>query len=341
MNAKKRPVLKAMRLGLLVGGALTIATEANATTTCSFTSVGTVMTLDGDCTTDATIQVPDGSTLNGNGYTITAINPADGHFKGAVVIAKTGTTAHVMNLIIDTLALANVCDGGEDRLRGILFDGVSGTITKNTVKNINQGLSDCQEGNAIEVRNAPFDGTHPNTQSVTVSHNTVTDWQKGGIIANGDILATITHNKVGASATQANLAANSVQFGFGSGGVLMHNQIAGNQWLGWSTTSDYAATAVLLYQTASGTIVRQNNIMDGNADLGIYIIGDGLIVDNNRVFDSGADTSSYDVGIGNYGDDNTITNNKVRGYDTPYDGVTGGKNKVIPGKGGQKANPFF
>lgn len=340
MKAKTRPILQAMRLGLLAGGMLLITTEANAATTCSFTTVGTIMTLDGDCMTDTTILVPDGFTLHGNGYTITAVDPAGGHFKGAV-IANAGTTAHVINLIIDTLALTNVCDSGADRLRGILFEGASGTITKNTVKNINQGPSGCQEGNAIEVRNAPFDGTHPNTQSVTVSHNTVIDWQKGGIIANGDILATITHNTVGVSATQANLAANSVQVGFGGGGVLMHNQIAGNQWLGWSPTSDYAATAVLLYQTASGTTVRQNNIMDGNADLGIYLYGDGLIVDNNRVFDSGTDASGYDIGIGNYGDGNTITNNKVRDYDTPYDGVTGGKNKVIPGKGGQKANPSF
>lgn len=45
------------------------------------------------------------------------------------------------------------------RLRGILFDGAAGSITHNTVTNINQGASGCQEGNGIEVRNGPFDNT--------------------------------------------------------------------------------------------------------------------------------------------------------------------------------------
>ena len=37
-------------------------------------------------------------------------------------------------------------------------------------------------------------------------------------------------------------------------------------------------------------------------------------------------------GIGNYPvlGDNTVTNNKVRGYDTPYDGVSDSRNKAIP-----------
>ncbi len=338
MDARKKSVLRAMGLGLVVFGALLIAAEGNASNNCSFTRVDTVMILDGDCATDSTILVPDGFTLDGSDYTITAIDPADGHFKGAVV-ANAGTTAHVMNLVIDTLVLADVCDGGADRLRGILFDGASGTIMNNTVNNLNQGQSVCQEGNAIEVRNEPLDGTHPNTRSVTVSHNLVTAWQKGGIIANGDVWVTITHNEVGASATQASLAANSVQFGFGGGGLLMYNQIAGNQWLGWSTASDFVATAVLLYQTAPGSNVRQNNIMDGNADVGLFIYGDGLVVDKNRVFDAGTDAGGYDIGIANYGVDNVITNNKIRGFDMPYVGVTGSINRVISGPGGQKADP--
>ena len=44
---------------------------ALATTTCTFTTVGTTMTLDADCTTDATILIPNSFTLNGAGNTIT------------------------------------------------------------------------------------------------------------------------------------------------------------------------------------------------------------------------------------------------------------------------------
>lgn len=54
-----------------------------------------------------------------------------------------------------------------------------------------------------------------------------------------------------------------------------------------------------------------------------------MAVDNNRVFESGAD-GAYDIGVGDWGTDNVVTNNKVRGYAFPYDGVTSGNNKAIP-----------
>lgn len=210
---------------------------------CSFTVVGTLMTLNADCATDATILIPDGFTLDGGGRTITAVDPPGNHFRGAVV-SNAGTVAHVRNLTVTTSDLSNVCDGGGDRLRGIMFEGASGSITYNKVLNVNQGPSGCQEGNGIEVRKAPFDGTHPDTVSVEISHNVILDYQKTGIVANGDVNVQIVHNQVGASATQAHLAANSMQLGFGAIGVAQHNLVDGNQWLG---ASDFAATAILIF----------------------------------------------------------------------------------------------
>lgn len=79
--------------------------------------------------------------------------------------------------------------------------------------------------------------------------------------------------------------------------------------------------------------VRQNNIGD-NSYVGIYGFGDNHVIDNNKVFEdkkiADRNSFSYDIGIGNYGNDNSFTNNKARGFDTPYDRVEGGKNNVIP-----------
>jgi hypothetical protein len=291
----------------------------SAATNCTFTTVGNVMTLDGNCTTDATISIPDGFTLNGNGYTITGVDPAGGHFVGAVV-RNGGSTAHVTNLTVTVSNLANVCDDGDNRLRGIMFEGAQGSITYNTVTGINQGASGCQEGNAIEVRNI---GHNPSVVIVDVLHNLVTDYQKGGIIANGTVEVYILYNEVGASATQANLAANSVQVGFGGNGVVRHNYIEGNQWLG---ASDFAGTAVLIYDSTAE--VSQNNIR-GNADVGLYIYGNDGTFDNNRIFDNGPDGLHGDYGIINFGINNVITNNKVNGYDTPLYGVDDDTNKVV------------
>lgn len=307
--------------------ALSSGYRALAVTNCTFSVSGMTMMLLADCTTDETIPIPDGYTLDGAGHTITAVDPAVGHFKGAVV-KNDGSTAYVYNLGVTASGLANMCDGGPDRLRGIMFEGASGSITHSTVIGLNQGPSGCQEGNAIEVRNAPFDGTHPNTQQVEIAHNEADTYQKTGILANGDVDVWIHHNTIGASATQADLAANSVQLGFGAIGSVRHNHIDGNQWLG---TSDFAATAVLVFDV-DGADVSQNNIR-GNADVGIFLVlSDNGTVDNNRVFDTGPDGPHGDFGIADVaGTNNQVTNNTVRGFDTPYFGVTGGKNKVIPG----------
>lgn len=98
----RRTILLA--LATAVASVLTPALEA--TTTCTFTTVGATMTLDADCTTDFTILVPNGSTLDGSGKTITAQDPSGGPF------------AVVKNLTISTNLLANVCDAGADRARG-------------------------------------------------------------------------------------------------------------------------------------------------------------------------------------------------------------------------------
>lgn len=305
------------------------AGSAAAASDCVFVYEGDTMTLQSDCTTDATIAVPDGYTLDGKNHTITAVDPSGGHFLGAIV-RNGGAVASVTRLTVTASGLANVCDGAgspDNRLRGILLDEASGSITGNTIVGVNQGASGCQEGNSIEVRNF---GTAPTT-AVEIAGNLVLDYQKTGIVVNGDVVANVQHNRIGASATQANLAANGLQIGFGAGATVSFNQIAGNQWCG---PSDYAATAVLLYQSAAGTTVSKNNV-GGNADIGIYAYGDDLTVDNNRVFDDGSigdcNQYDYDYGIGNWGNDNDVTNNKVRGYDTPYDGVTDGSNKAIPG----------
>ncbi len=81
------------------------------------------------------------------------------------------------------------------------------------------------------------------------------------------------------------------------------------------------------------------NVIQGNSDVGIFAIGDDGNYDNNKVFDSGDDGPHGDFGIAVIGSDNSVTNNKVRGFDDSYFGVSGGKNKSIPGP--QPGNGFF
>jgi hypothetical protein len=254
--------------GVMLAMVFLLAPFSLATTTCTFTTVGSTMTLDGDCTTDATILVPSGSTLDGAGNTITALDPPSGHFLGAVV-KNGGPFAAVKNLTIDTSALANVCDSGDDRLRGILFDGASGIIKDNSVLNINQGASGCQEGNGIEVRNAPFDAGGSDLL-VWISGNTVTNYQKTGIVTNGSVAATIVGNVTTGVGPVDYIAQNGIQIGFGGTAIVQENQVSGNDY----TPKSFVSCGLLMFD-ADGVRASQNHYASNERNVCVFGRGGG------------------------------------------------------------------
>lgn len=304
--------------GLLV--LLTGLSTARATNNCVFSTAGGVMTLTADCTTDSTILVPNGYTLDGKNNTITVVDPPLGaHFLGAVV-KNAGALANVVNLRITTAGLSNVCDYGAAGLRGILFAAASGSIYGNTISNLNQGASACPEGTGIEAQNFSTNGTIPPVQTVQITSNKVFDYQKTGIVCDGYVSCLVRSNTVGTSASEAFQPVNGIQIGYGAGAVVENNDVGGNSWPG---SANYVSTAILLFYAARGTAVRHNNLMEGNADIGIYAYTDGATVDNNRVYETGPDSNQagWDVGVyvyspslGEVTSTNSILNNKVRGY---------------------------
>lgn len=288
---------------------LAIAATAEAANDCIFDVSGTTMRLAADCRTDASIVIPSGMTLDGGHHTITAVDPPGGHFTGAVVV-NGGRTASVINTRLTAQSLANICDAGDGRLRGILLNGASGSLVGNEVVDINHGRSACQEGNAIEVWN--FSGT---PVIVEIADNVIDAYQKSGIVASGEVDVTIRRNRIGPSAEEAYVPANAIQIGFGAWASIDRNEITGNRW----PLSDAAATAILLSNSAPGTLVRRNTIT-GNADVGIYIAAREATVMQNIVIDDGVD-GFYDIGIVNFGENNTVRGNDVRGYEQRYFGV--------------------
>jgi len=261
MNSWFRGSTRAVIAGFALLLPLAFAAVASAVMPCVFVPSGPMtLTLAADCTTDTTILIPNGFTLDGAGHTITAVDPSGDHFKGAVV-ANGGATAHVTNLHVKASGLADVCDAGADRLRGILFDGASGSITDNTVFNINQGASGCQEGNAIEVRNAPFDNTGTDV-NVTISGNVVTNYQKTGILANGSVAAIISNNVVTGAGPINYIAQNGIQVGFGGTAIVRNNEISGNDYTPKDTVS-----CGLLFFDADGVKASQNTYRDNERNV--------------------------------------------------------------------------
>lgn len=276
MNGTGSPTLAQLQAGAVPGipadtqiaiwvGVNTDSGSLSATITsltvnpCAFAvdPVNKTSTLLADCTTDHTLHVADGWTLDGAGRTITGIDPVGGHFVGAV-IANGGSSATVQNLVVTVSGLTNICDDGNNRLRGILFDDASGSILNNTVIHINQGASGCQEGNGIEVRNF----TSSTQRSVTISGNTVTDYQKNGITANGAVAATITNNTVEGAGPVDYIAQNGIQVGYGATAMVVGDSVSGNNY----TPKSWVACGILYYQ-ASGVKASSNNLFANERDL--------------------------------------------------------------------------
>lgn len=232
-------VLWAVVLGMAATLTVVPASHAAAASGCLFASVGTTMTLRDDCVTDATILIPDGFTLDGSTKTITAVDPWRGHFRGAVV-ASGGATAHVRHLVVDTLGLADVCNAGADRLRGILFDGASGSIVSNHVRNINQGASGCDEGIGIEIR----EGAIGADVVVRVAENAVINYQKAGILASGRVDLTIRDNHVTGAGPAGYIAQNGIQLGLGATGTVERNAVSAND----ATASSLVSCGLMVFE---------------------------------------------------------------------------------------------
>ena len=318
-----------------LGAVLAVCSSAaGAANTCLVSTSKSTITLQGDCTTDASLVIPDGMTFNLNGHTVTAVDPPGGHFVGGIV-QNGGARASVTNGTLRTSgALADVCDAGADRLRGVLFDGASGAITNLRVLDINQNngatLSGCQEGNAIEVRNF---GSSPTTVTVVIDGNIVAGYQKTGIIVNGDSDGTVTNNTVTGAGPQGFIAQNGIQIGFGATAKVKFNTVSGNAYTGNSTVSGGVIVVAGPFYGSDYSVGNQvqNNTLTGN-DIGVWLsqidasgnpppTQTNAKVDHNTIGNAALTNGlPYQAGVADQGNNDKIINNAISG--AGYDPAT-------------------
>lgn len=293
------------------------------TNDCVFIDTPRSIQLAADCTTTATIYVPDGATLDGQGHTITAVDPDGGKFVGAV-LQNDGSSMNITRITVLGDLNATGCGANADRLAGVRFANAGGSITRSSILNINKTSSGCQEGYGIEVRNPESDGA--GTVYVQIANNRVENYQKSGVVVSGDIILTMFNNTIGAGYDQSALASNSVDIGDGAGGWVSNNTIYGNQWLG---TSYWVATAMVVYGAENLQIT--NNTIRGNSDVGILIQdSSNIILRGNSIADQGNDANichtygdtcyTFDIGVSSYYSSGVhLLLNKISGFDVSYE----------------------
>ena len=283
-------------------------------------------TLTGDCTTDTTLMLRDGWTLDGAGYTITAIDPsASVDFTGPVLtneIVAGGASMDISDVAID----GNFDDGCSSSLFGVKFDGASGSLTHSTISDIKYGSgSGCQSGNSVDINN--LGGS--TRLAVTVNDVHVTGMQKTGIRANGKVALHLTDSTVASSDLDLITASNSLQISRGARAYVAHNTFGGNDWDG---NDLWSASGVLLYGAENVTFTR--NVVTGtDTDLGLYVSQDATyqagrteltcnLFERDPAVDLPFDL--WSTGVGADADLTAMVDargNTVRGFATPYDNV--------------------
>ena len=232
------------------------------------------------------ITVPDGVTVEGGGHVITATDPdATTSFNGGVVTNAQGPGAHLMhvnNVIIEAVGFAfHGCafqTPGPNVQVGLFFDDADGTATDVTVRNITQH-SGCQTGNGIRA-NARA-GT---ARTVTLTHVTVTGYQKNGVTGSGQMTLNVGGNStIGPPDALPGLnTTNGVQYGDGgAGGTFTGNTVIG---AGAGTPPDGTNSTGILLSSAANVTIANNTITGAGTDLGIGVSNStNVTISNNAV----------------------------------------------------------
>lgn len=212
-------------------------------------------------------------------------------------------------------------DGAEDvTLRGFTITGPAveaNSLTYGVA--ITAGGSATVWGNFItRIRNNPLDGVQTGigvfvdgadaTTSAVIRDNTITDYQKGGIVvfgSNGS--ATVTRNTiVGVGPTDV-IAQNGIQVSDGADAVVTRNTISGNVYLG----EDAVGTGILV-DTAGQVQVTDNKLTSNQVGLLVQTT-DLITVVGNRVTNNSLDGIDLLDVNGGLVADNRVENNGVDG----------------------------
>ncbi len=145
-------------------------------------------------------------------------------------------------------------------------------------------------------------------QTVSISDNTVSGYQKGGIVAFGTaaVDVTIARNTVVGAGPITTTAQNGIQISSGAVGVIEDNNVSGNNY----TPASWCAAGILNY-LSDGIRVSGNVLSDNLCDM--LLMGNDCSYLNNEVASSAAWPFSV------LGDRNTVSGNYVNS--APGEGV--------------------
>lgn len=208
---------------------------------------------------------------------------------------------------------------------GVVNDGTSVDVTNSTVRNIGEvHFNGTQHGVGVYY-------THGATG--TISGNTVNQYQKGGIVADGDgTVVTVSHNIVTGLGAVDFIAQNGIQVSRGATGTVQLNTVSNNEYSGANNAS---SGGILVFGGCGNPVsahveVGKNTLT--NNDVGVYAVNYNAACTaatttstkeniHNNVISKDADTNvsgngspqGYQAGISDTGKGDNIHNNTISG----------------------------
>ena len=206
-------------------------------------------------------------------------------FSGRVhqsVIAVTGGNVTIDTLTIDGAGAGNTVVGGND-FHGIGIHDADATVQNVIVTGVRDGgiggvLTGVQRGRAI------FAGNDAGSHTVTVTGNSVLDYQKNGVDLRGTgLTGIITNNTITGVGPTGAIAQNGIVILGGVQSTISGNTIKNNAYTG----SDYA-TAILLYGAGPSTVSNNLNLDDNQLGIAVTSGSTGVTISGNKVTGSKA-----------------------------------------------------
>jgi len=272
-----------------------------------------------DFTTSSTIFLPQGATLDGKGHTISVKDDPNltYGFKGAVVQNAAGTTQFdVTNLTINGQpGLVKQHQSGNLELYGVRFTNASGSITDSEILHIERQASADNDGTAIRIDN--INGV--TEREVLIDNVTVTDFQKGGLAANGNLKVEISDSVFGHG--KSSTPPNTIQVSGGADADIHDNTIGGVQ----STQNGIYRTSTSILASGAGTVRVVDNTIT-TSDAAVYFSGGGestvfrnvITGPANPIFLPNTETLQETWAVLAYGADLSVGANKISAYQSRY-----------------------
>jgi Right handed beta helix region len=257
----------------------------------------------------------------------------------AQILVQNGSTVHIKTLAVDGNGngLASCID-----LAGVYFQNSSGSVVNAALRNQNlaSNYGGCRGGRGVYVQSGFGTG---GTATVSITNNSVHDYQKSGILADGDgTTVTIKGNRVVGLGPVSYQTQNGIEFTSGATGTVTNNTVTNDIYTG---PNPYGASGILLY-ASEGVQVTNNDV--GSTQFGIVAytdpnystagnpggLGDNTLIkgntvtnalnfdaievcsnnntiQGNSVMNSSPSAIHLDSACGGTGNNNTVINNNI------------------------------